>query len=261
MAVCVLTQPAAASTHSRATHKGPSYPVLDYTGSGFDTCTAPSLAALKAWKATTAYRALGIYIGGENRACADGNLSASWVRTVNALGWRLAPLYVGRQAPCVTEKGLALINGPTAAQQGKADADQALAEAVSFDIGKGSAIYLDVEAYRPNNAACTNQTLQYIEAWITELHGHHYRAGVYSSGDGAIGDLVHAHMTAVQCPDALWMAHWDGKSDTVDPIVPEPMWSHRQRIKQFSNGHKEKHGGVTLNIDSDYFNGPVAKVV
>ena len=44
---------------------------------GFDTCTAPSLAAMKAWKAK--YSAVAVYIGGAEMGCSYGNLSRSWV--------------------------------------------------------------------------------------------------------------------------------------------------------------------------------------
>ena len=90
-----------------------------FTGYGFEACTAPSLAALKAWNASP-YRAVGIYLGGANRACADGNLSASWVSSTLSLGWSLLPLYVGLQAPCVGQSGLKKIStvAATAAEPG-----------------------------------------------------------------------------------------------------------------------------------------------
>jgi hypothetical protein len=37
-----------------------------YAGLAFDTCTAPSLTAIRAWGASP-YRAVGVYIGGANR--------------------------------------------------------------------------------------------------------------------------------------------------------------------------------------------------
>src|SRR2546430_981878 len=76
-----------------------------YTGYAFDACTAPSQAALGAWLSSP-YRALGIYIGGVNRACYDGNLSPSWVASPLATGWSLLPLSVGLQAPCVPQSAL-----------------------------------------------------------------------------------------------------------------------------------------------------------
>ena len=42
-------------------------------GKGFDTCTVPSINAMKAWRSE--YSAIGVYIGGENMACDYGNLT------------------------------------------------------------------------------------------------------------------------------------------------------------------------------------------
>ena len=44
--------------------------------SGFDACTAPTLATMKVWRQR--YAAVGVYIGGVNSACAYGNLSTTW---------------------------------------------------------------------------------------------------------------------------------------------------------------------------------------
>ena len=71
---------------------------------------------MRAWLASP-YRAVGIYLGGSNRACPDGNLSAAWVNSVVASGWNLLPLYVGLQAPCVSQNGLALIGAGSAGTQ------------------------------------------------------------------------------------------------------------------------------------------------
>ncbi|GLX54269.1 hypothetical protein Shyhy01_72180 [Streptomyces hygroscopicus subsp. hygroscopicus] len=70
-----------------------------FTGRAFDTCTAPSLSTMKAWH-TGFYGAAAVYVGGENRGCAQPDLTASWVKSVSSLGWKLAPIYVGAQPPC-----------------------------------------------------------------------------------------------------------------------------------------------------------------
>ena len=49
---------------------------------GFDKCVAPSTATMSNWWANSPYFYYGVYIGGINRACSNGNLSASWVTTV-----------------------------------------------------------------------------------------------------------------------------------------------------------------------------------
>src|SRR5215471_12966187 len=70
------------------------------TGDAFDTCEAPSLSDMSAWL-NSSFVSINIYIGGANRACGNGNLSSSWVSSVEAVGWKLIPTYVGLQAPCV----------------------------------------------------------------------------------------------------------------------------------------------------------------
>ena len=90
-----------------------------YTGQAFDTCAAPSASTMQGWLSSP-YRGIGIYIGGANRACGDGNLSAGWANTVQAQGWKLAPLYVGLQAPCVNQGGLASTYKPEELSQADA---------------------------------------------------------------------------------------------------------------------------------------------
>src|SRR5438445_337645 len=82
-----------------------------------------------------------------------------------------------------------------------------------------------------------------------------------SSPYRAIGiDLAHVSLPGVARPDALWIARWDNKSTVEDPSVPSGAWTPHQRIKQFTGGHKESHGGVTINIDRDWIDGPVARI-
>src|SRR5207244_4091336 len=99
----------AATIAAAAAPAGASAAGVVYTGAGFDTCSAPRLATMQSWLASP-YRAVGVYVGGTNRACPDGNLSAAWAANVIASGWNLLPLYVGLQAPCVQQTGLALID-------------------------------------------------------------------------------------------------------------------------------------------------------
>ena len=53
---------------------------------------------MSAWGAS-GYRAIGVYIGGTNMACAQPNLNSAWVSGQSAAGWHLIPIYVGLQAP------------------------------------------------------------------------------------------------------------------------------------------------------------------
>ncbi|WP_310529610.1 glycoside hydrolase domain-containing protein, partial [Nocardioides sp.] len=74
----------------------------DFTGLGFDQCVAPTQAAMDAWIAHSPFRAVGIYISGDSRACrVQPNLSPTWVAAQVSRGWRLLPIALGPQASCL----------------------------------------------------------------------------------------------------------------------------------------------------------------
>ena len=50
---------------------------------------------MSAWWGTSPYTSYGPYIGGANRACAQPNLTKSWVHTVTQQGWTLLPIWAG----------------------------------------------------------------------------------------------------------------------------------------------------------------------
>ena len=81
------------------------------------------------------YRVMGTYLGGMNWACSYGNFTASWVSHTAAEGWRFAPLWVGRQAPCSTIPGVSKINPSDAAAEGESEARTAVASAKHFGFG------------------------------------------------------------------------------------------------------------------------------
>jgi hypothetical protein len=227
-----------------------------FTGYGFEACTAPSTAALSAWAASP-YDAVGIYLGGINRGCADGNLSATWVTSTLAMGWSLLPLYVGLQAPCVGQTRLQRIssNVATAANQGRAAADDAVSKADSFGLPAGSPLYFDMEGYKGNDSACTKSVQSFVTAWTTELHALGYISGVYGSAASTIRDVAALGNAK---PDAAWIANWNGVEGVFgDPYVSDTLWPNHQRVHQYKGGHKETYAGVTINIDSDYVDGPV----
>src|SRR6188768_3370534 len=73
----------------------------DFTGYGFDQCLAPTQSAMDTWWKKSPFSAVGIYISGDSRACrTQPNLSATWVATQVARGWRLLPIALGPQASC-----------------------------------------------------------------------------------------------------------------------------------------------------------------
>jgi hypothetical protein len=229
-----------------------------FTGLGFDACSAPSTKAMAAW-AESPFRGIGIYIGGENSACSQPNLSASWVSAQTTAGWHLIPTYVGLQAPTSACSSCAKLTTAAAGTQGMAAAEDAVSAASAIGIGAGSPIYFDMEAYSPTTSA-TNAVLTFLGAWTEKLHQLGYLSGVYSSSSSGIADLADAYGTTYPSPDGIWTANWNEREDTLDPVIPSTAWPNHQRIHQFRGGHNDTYGGVTINIDSDYVDGPTVGV-
>lgn len=223
-----------------------------FRGQGFDTCAAPSASTMRAWLAST-YRSVGIYIGGVNRACPDGNLSASWVRTVAGMGWRLTPIYVGRQAPCARQSDLGPIRSANPGGQGVDAAEDAIGDAKRFGLVPGSTIYNDMEGYDTSSTSCRQIVLAFLDGWTRRLHDGGYLSGVYSSASSGIRDLSNAYVSNTFArPDVIWTARWDGRSSVWgEPYVADSKWSVHQRVKQYRGPHTENWGGRRIEIDSD----------
>jgi len=228
----------------------------DYTGLGFDACTAPSRRSMTAW-GTSPYRAIGVYIGGVNRGCSQPNLTASWVAAQIASGWSLIPTYVGLQAPTTSCGSCAKLSPGSASLQGAAAAADAVNQARSVGIGEGSPIYFDMEGYS-RTASASSATLTFLAAWTSRLHALGYDSGVYSSSSSGIADLASRIGSPYQQPDDIWIANWNGRANTADPYVPASAWANHQRIHQYRGGHNETYGGVTINIDNNYVEGATA---
>ena len=254
-------QSGTASPAVSATPSGPPSPVLTVSRgpqAGFDTCTAPSLQAMSAWRAR--FSATAIYIGGQEMACDYGNLSATWVRQVKALGWSLLPTYVGPQAPC--NDFSVKVDPRHAAAQGRQNAQWAVQDAATFGLGKGSPIYYDMEAYDNTKSRCGTAVLTFLDAWTRQLNAEGYVSGVYSSAGSGVIDLVNNTKVAghrLAEPQAIWFALWDNASDlNGTPYLPRAMWPDLHRSKQFAGSHWLTIRHITLNIDSDLVDSAVA---
>jgi Domain of unknown function (DUF1906) len=228
-----------------------------YSGLGFDTCVTPSTGTMSAWL-NSPFRRIGIYLGGANYGCGNGTLSASWVSTVSHQGWRLAPLYVGLQAPCQT--GLSPIDPNQAGAQGSAAADDAVTRAANIGLGGGTPIYFDMEGYNSGDVTCRNAVLTFVTNWVAELHNRGYVAGYYSSSASGIADeAAVVGKPGYQWPDDIWFANWNNQTNIFgDPYFSDALWSNHQRLHQYQGGHDEAWGGVLINIDRDVNDGQLA---
>jgi uncharacterized protein YraI len=234
-----------------------------YAGLAFDACTAPPLSTVQAWNASP-YRALGVYVSGVNRTCAQPQLTASWVASVSKLKWRLIPIHKGLQPPCGARPTDAKISTSpaTARSQGTAAAQQAVTAAKALGMLPGSALYNDIEHYSQTDSVCRTAVLTYVSAWTKELHRIGYVSGVYMNLNLGAKQLADVYTSTTYArPDALWIARYDG----VDSLkgwagIADSKWAVHQRAKQYRGSHDETYGGVTLNIDNDRLDAPVATV-
>ncbi|MEU9845464.1 DUF1906 domain-containing protein [Actinomadura sp. NPDC048032] len=220
-------------------------------GKGFDTCTAPSLATMRAWRPS--FKVTNIYIGGAARGCAQPNLTASWVRQVRAMGYRLTATYVGLQAPCGSRPQR--FTARSASWQGAQAAADAARRARALGIPAGKPLYYDMEAYDHKKGACRAAVLRFVDNWVDRLKTEGYQPCLYSSSKSGIRDVGRS---SISRPSCVWFANWDRRADVYgDPFLPDAWWAPHRRVKQYRGGHRETHGGVTLNIDSDVADGRV----
>ncbi|MFW6090885.1 MAG: glycoside hydrolase domain-containing protein [Actinomycetota bacterium] len=228
---------------------------------GFDTCSAPSIGALRAWRGESPYSVANIYFGGVNRACEQPNLSAAWVHEATALGWRLLPTYVGHQPFCMPARDPEKFTASNAAELGASDAEDAVARADELGLLQGSALYANIEDY-DRTPACGEAVRRYVSAWTTTLHDAGYLAGVYVHFDSGLRDLSAGHdSTTYARPDAVWMADWDRKRSLRSwPTAPDRYWAVWQRAKQYRGDHDETWDDVTINIDSNIVRAPLGTV-
>ncbi|MEU5091426.1 glycoside hydrolase domain-containing protein [Streptomyces sp. NPDC021356] len=231
-----------------------------FTGRAFDTCAAPSLSAMKAWRTDGYYGAAAVYVGGRNRGCAQPNLTSSWVKSVSSAGWKLVPLYVGAQPPCQKSAGPEKLTTSNAGSLGTADAKDAVAKASALGMKAGSPIYLDMEPYDVTNKSCNDAVLTYVRAFGKQLRAKTYRAGYY----GFTSSSAKAIATAgdkTDLPGNLWYALWDKKeTTTADWPFGRTQFTDHSRAHQYLVNSKETRRGYTLTVDRDAWDAPVAIV-
>jgi uncharacterized protein YraI len=256
-----LPAPAQADPSTPATYPTASS-ATRVSGRFFDTCTAPSLSSLAAWKGRAPYAGVNIYFGGRNRGCAQPNLTTAWVKSVAAAGWSIVPTYFGDQPFCVFGSKPYRYAASGAATRGAADGNDAVAKARALGLLAGSALYADVEHYNRGAAGCTAAVRTYVSEWTRALHRAGYVAGVYVHQDSGLLDLAASYnATTLARPDAVWMARWDNVATVTGwPTAGNALWAEWQRGKQYRGDHVETWGGVSMNIDSDIIKGPVATV-
>jgi len=230
-----------------------------FNGKGFDTCAAPSTSQMQAWWTNTPWSFIGVYIGGAVRGCSQPNLTASWMNTTYNQGWRHTLIWVGPQAPCTTFSSRISYDYATAYQQGKDEALKAYNALIALgftNYAAGTPVVYDMEGYS-NTASCRGAVKQFMQGWVDQLAVAPAQvSGVYGS---ACASYLSDFAGLARPPKFIWAANWDGNPSTSTlSCISGTSWSNHQRLKQYQGDHNATYGGVTLNIDSNCANGPVA---
>jgi len=234
---------------------------------GFDKCTAATVSQMQTWWDFSPFYDANIYISGRNRGCSQPQLTASWVTQVSAMGWGLIPTVVGYQAPCSTCTSCAKHSSDpvVAEQQGRGEADIAVADANNLGLTQGTILYYDMERYDETQSTpgCRDAVKAFLKGWTDRLKELGYVSGTYGSPTNAVNDWI--NIPAQSRMDAIWMARWDNVPSvwyyaSPSPQIPTNVWNNLQRIKQYQAPHNETWGGVTFNIDGNIAEGPVAGV-
>ncbi len=261
-AVAAGADPARAGTGrvDRAARRGPIVVADRWTGYAFDACRAPSSAAMDRWRVASPFLGVGVYIGGELRACGQRHLTRDWVGHQTRMGWRLLPLWVGPQASCtsyqarISSRPGSAHSYPRAQLQGERAARGAAAAADRLGIGRGSTLWYDLEGFPPGNSRCRTAALHFLSAWTRGLHRAGYIAGVYSSvssGVAAVGnERGNLRYTA---PDRVWFAWANGRHDVSwRKYLRAPRWRQNHRVHQYALDVSASYGGVRMAIDSNF---------
>ncbi|MEU7555902.1 glycoside hydrolase domain-containing protein [Streptomyces sp. NPDC044571] len=226
-----------------------------FTGYGFDACTAPTQSAMDTWRAASPFGAIGIYIGGRARACAQPQLTAAWIGRQAEAGWHLMPLWVGPQPWHSSTTGLST-DPSEANDQGREAADGAVEAARGLGLAEGTVLYNDLEHYT-DRQTWDPPVVAYLTAWTVRLHELGYRAGAYTSASSGTKALSAHHDQAPEAmPDVLWVASWNGRAAVADADMglPEgtPQWAGRRRAHQYRGDRDATYGEVTITIDRSW---------
>ncbi len=230
---------------------------------GFDRCLLPTVEQMQTWWDSSPYTIFNLYIGGIHFACRENDLNPQWIQAVSGQGWDFILTWVGPQAPCSNFLYKIDYDPLVALQQGRAEADDAVAAAFDLGISGDAVIYYDMEAYSGSDVACGEAVLAFLEGWTTRLHELGVSAGGYGSACGSNMAEWWANSPRL---DNIWMAHWylttyDPEASVWGtPCISDSAWPNNQRIKQYTGSHSETWGGVSLTIDSDVLDGEITAI-
>lgn len=240
---------------------------------GFDLCNYPTVEQMQTWWTSSPYWVYNIYVGGGAFACRNNMPDVNWVNQVSQQGWAFILTWVGPQAPCSVFSLKMSSNSATAYQQGRTEASAAFDAARGMGFLGNMVLYYDMEGYGSTaSSSCRNAVDAFMLGWTERLHELGVKAGGYGSpASSHIADWANNSPVL----DDVWIAHWvfycKDSSDkyyfcynpdaTVwSSYLSNTLWANHQRLRQYTGGHKETWGGVSLVMDSNALDGEVTTI-
>ena len=243
--------------------------IRTFKGHAFDACEIPELAKMQTWITASPFRAVNLYIGGISRACRNLPLTASYIRSMYSQGWLFIPTWVGPQAPCTNFRNRFSYDENEAYQQGVDNANQAVDKLKSLNLtnpdGSGSIVYYDLESF-PYSSQCSAAARSFVNGWTARLQQLGTRSGLYATSSNLTQNTFWSlPQPPPNEPYAVWIAEWYKTpgfraDETVwdRRYLTNDYWKYDQRIAQYSGTFTGTWGGVSISIDPDVSEGPVA---
>lgn len=236
---------------------------------GFDKCSPPSVEDMQRWWNYSPYKTFNIYLGGISLHCPH-NLIIPNLPQLDQMGWRFILTWAGPQAPkgcpdnCKFKYPISL-DPDEAYEEGKQEAEAAVAAAASFGFKGPFVIYYDMESYSDieEGDPVRIAAAAFLEGWVEQIHSYSqgHKAGAYGS---SCTSYIMDWTENVPPPDDIWIAYWNKKYEYDPyasvwniPCLPNGFWADNQRLRQYTGGHDETWDDVTFTIDSDVILGQV----
>jgi hypothetical protein len=194
------------------------------------------------------------------------NRDAAWLFQVAEQGWSFILTWVGPQAPCTGFNHQMSRDPATAYQQGKNNADSAVATAKQKGFLGDLVIYYDLESYSrgKDDPVCRAAVANFMQGWVEQIHALGHTAGAYGA---ACTSFMSDWAVIDDPPDNVWFAHWytndyDENATVWDvPCISNASWANNQRLKQYTGGHFETWNDLKLKIDSNVLGGQVSAIL
>ena len=212
---------------------------VEVSFAGFDIGVYPGDEIMTSWVTASPYKWVGYYL------TSPFHQDATFMGTrakLEALGWGLAVLYVGRQVSSKPEN--------QTRQRGLADGQDTIQKVQGEGFAANTIVYLDIE----HMDVVPSGIKEYLKGWIASLLQSRFRPGIYCHIKNAqelrvaVKEEYEAENSSLPLP-----AFWVAGSGAFDPAnsVPSDSGIAFAAIWQGRLNHPETYGGFSRKIDAN----------